>query len=1036
MIMTLQTPPQPQSLSKFFQSPPSNNDPIDFCANTPKQPPSIQHETVQCEPLSKTKRTSNKWSFIKSSTKPRSQSWSGTETVSSISIPLVNLASQLPEVSNFKQPDGGSLDGNIDSSEVAHTHSQPKEATASNGDNSSHQDTSTSNSPAAIGKGQYNEPITCSLTSKDNQLSPESHSNEVLNSSTCDTPLNPRNPPIRTKLGSSDSDKYALRSFGNKTGLYYSTVIWPEELLHRRRSFLFGQLRTDLNNHIQQACKEKKHKRAMKKHRVALTGQAFTIELRLSGNVDANEDIELRPTIWVLCASEFYKMLVEEALSQCQLSWAIDENIEVVNGLVFNKSRERVENLDFSKGLRFAESYRLHIHIEEAREDNSACGLLTCATITKDGCIIDQCVSRIGGLLLLNQEVVCASSTAHGILDMLMSSGACSAMRGLSTSRDLSDSDTESEIDSDSEDDGESIISADDLDRDNTELPGSSITSGISHWNVVPKVIILDFLQPLEPTLNWLRAARTELRAHDFALFDFGREPFKTLSNSYEYKLVKHIITTTDDSQNVDSRNEIIVLLGHKNFARGRMLPGISSIYMAGAEFSTRRVLLDDPLAPGTSGSWVVSDSSLHGVIIASYGQDPIAHMIPVRQLFCDIKSALPKVLSIVLSPGKDEAEGKSKEIESLPMKQESPVSEGNVVKRLATSSLPSIIIWRLPLNFSETELSALLDSKWNWFDALLLPPKKCEASASRFALVKFRNLGGAVQAKEQLNGKRIPCSRDALIVDIIDYNEVLGRGSYEGLLVSEGETSTTTSASWAVEPPALFASPVAKSVNAHREHATTPVHSQSGGFDGHIPLPHYLGVEKSNKERNEAAGHSDFLAASPGDRKNFAVNDGKGSHFQTSGAGGPSPPCNTLYIANLPINPSEEELKSLMAEQQGYKRMLFRTKQSGPLCFVEFENVAFATKALHELNGRSLSDDVNGGSRPIRATFSKNPLGVRSDRASGQGIPDNTDYVARSSRVCTSFDDTTITITGAKSLRSPDDVTTRLHLIDYLSNI
>ncbi|KAI1273380.1 hypothetical protein F5Y07DRAFT_376764 [Xylaria sp. FL0933] len=435
--------------------------------------------------------------------------------------------------------------------------------------------------------------------------------------------------------------------------------------------------------------------------------------------------------------------------------------------------------------------------------------------------------------------------------------------------------------------------------------------------------------------------------------------------------------------------------------------------------------------APGTSGSWVVSDSSLHGVIIASYGQDPIAHMIPVQQLFRDIKSALPQVLSIGLPPGKGEVEEKGKEIERLPIKQEPPVSEGKVVKRC----LPSIIIWRLPLNFSETELNALLDSKWDWFDALLLPPKKCEDSASRFALVKFRSLAGALQAKEHFDGKHIFGSGDALMVDVIDFNEVLGRGSFEGLLVSEGETGTATSVSWVVEPPAFFASPVAKSINAHQEHATTPAHPQSGGFDGHIPLQHYLGAEKDNKERNKAAGHSNFHAASPGDRRDFAVNDGKGSHFRTSGAGGPNPPCNTLYISNLPIDPSEEELKSLMAEQQGYKRMLFRTKQNGPLCFVEFENVAFAMKALHELNGRSLSDGVNGGFRPIRATFSKNPLGVRSDRASRQGLPNNTDYMARSSGVGTSFDDTTIPLTGGKKLRSQDGITSRLHLIDDRSN-
>ncbi|KAJ2012651.1 cell cycle RNA binding protein whi3, partial [Coemansia sp. S610] len=47
----------------------------------------------------------------------------------------------------------------------------------------------------------------------------------------------------------------------------------------------------------------------------------------------------------------------------------------------------------------------------------------------------------------------------------------------------------------------------------------------------------------------------------------------------------------------------------------------------------------------------------------------------------------------------------------------------------------------------------------------------------------------------------------------------------------------------------------------------------------------------------------------------------------------------------------------------------------SGPMCFVEFENIDFATLAMNEHDGRMLSNSVNGG---IRLSYSKNPLGVR----------------------------------------------------------
>lgn len=94
------------------------------------------------------------------------------------------------------------------------------------------------------------------------------------------------------------------------------------------------------------------------------------------------------------------------------------------------------------------------------------------------------------------------------------------------------------------------------------------------------------------------------------------------------------------------------------------------------------------------------------------------------------------------------------------------------------------------------------------------------------------------------------------------------------------------------------------------------------------------------------------------------------------------NPPCNTLYVGNLPMDTSEEELKAIFSKQRGYKRLCFRTKQNGPMCFVEFEDVSFATKALHELYGLPLHNSTKGG---IRLSFSKNPLGVRSGQTSGQ---------------------------------------------------
>lgn len=87
------------------------------------------------------------------------------------------------------------------------------------------------------------------------------------------------------------------------------------------------------------------------------------------------------------------------------------------------------------------------------------------------------------------------------------------------------------------------------------------------------------------------------------------------------------------------------------------------------------------------------------------------------------------------------------------------------------------------------------------------------------------------------------------------------------------------------------------------------------------------------------------------------------------------NPRCNTLYVGNLPSDASEDELRMIFVPQRGYRRMCYRTKSNGPMCFVEFGDIKTATRALQELYGRTLSNSDNGG---IRLSFSKNPLGVR----------------------------------------------------------
>jgi hypothetical protein len=74
-------------------------------------------------------------------------------------------------------------------------------------------------------------------------------------------------------------------------------------------------------------------------------------------------------------------------------------------------------------------------------------------------------------------------------------------------------------------------------------------------------------------------------------------------------------------------------------------------------------------------------------------------------------------------------------------------------------------------------------------------------------------------------------------------------------------------------------------------------------------------------------------------------------------------PQINTLYVGNLPaISPPthppnflEESLRGLFQRCQGFKRMSFRQKINGPMCFVEFEDIPFAAHAIKDLYGHTL---------------------------------------------------------------------------------
>ncbi|PWN36170.1 uncharacterized protein FA14DRAFT_121883 [Meira miltonrushii] len=140
-------------------------------------------------------------------------------------------------------------------------------------------------------------------------------------------------------------------------------------------------------------------------------------------------------------------------------------------------------------------------------------------------------------------------------------------------------------------------------------------------------------------------------------------------------------------------------------------------------------------------------------------------------------------------------------------------------------------------------------------------------------------------------------------------------------------------------------------------------------------------------------------LATAPGQEGQSSM------HFRATSPGSPpissptsrsfsidaNPPGNTLFVGNLPASITsppnstqlEDALYKVFSVKNGFRQMSFRVKSSGPMCFIEFEDVGCAGRALGELNGDTLDGMVKGG---LRLSFSKHPLFKGTSSASSHG--------------------------------------------------
>jgi hypothetical protein len=271
------------------------------------------------------------------------------------------------------------------------------------------------------------------------------------------------------------------------------------------------------------------------------------------------------------------------------------------------------------------------------------------------------------------------------------------------------------------------------------------------------------------------------------------------------------------------------------------------------------------------------------------------------------------------------------------------------VIEELESFGPFSVLIRRLPANITEDTLRLMVVWSRDFIVAKVLSPEKSEDPGFRSAILRFKSQKGAVEAKNMLNGKPNVANDAQMIVEIF-YGSPGSTSSSGSLGGPDQRLSTRFYCTFQTQTSSEFPNPSMSSHYQSLSSPQSPIENRLGKCtvtDRGPPVSYQLGSQHYQR-------HS-FPPINPAEQ---------------------NPPCNTLYVGNLPIDTSEDELKAMFFKQKGFKRLCFRTKQNGPMCFVEFEDVSFATKTLHELYGHPLHNSIKGG---IRLSFSKNPLGVRS---------------------------------------------------------
>ncbi|KAK1991144.1 hypothetical protein LX36DRAFT_663574 [Colletotrichum falcatum] len=382
----------------------------------------------------------------------------------------------------------------------------------------------------------------------------------------------------------------------------------------------------------------------------------ITLELRMSGSTSLLNpgSVTLRPCIWVLCGSRRCKKQVWKAVRS--LSWTfafVHRPIEVHTGgprlatVQLSVPAVQVRWDQMAKdGIGCMGGRMLH-HVEQddSRIDHmSVCGMLCCTTFARDGHIIEQHLSRIGGILTQDYDVSSQGehpaangpvmTTAHGILDLLWTPRQRDQKTEFNDKTKAGASDAPNADDIESSWDSESSCDSDGSEEGCQGLGSRNYLQAVS-WSSLRTVVGIRYMGH-EISKQGLRNGVS--KGADYMLL--GPGPLWNFHNTYRSKQGGDIKVAGHATNATLKPGPVSILFSSDVVEEGYLLAESLQLPLWGKTLDVRKVQLRGPLAAGTSGTWLLRDNLFCGIIVARYPWEPFALIITAEDVLQDVRES------------------------------------------------------------------------------------------------------------------------------------------------------------------------------------------------------------------------------------------------------------------------------------------------------------------------------------------------------------------------------------------------------------